>query len=146
MPISSFATEQWQSAVNQVQNSQRWVEPNQRSVPNHGSNIIGFSGPSLSAHAKFDRSRHPKNVWWQGEIFTSGALESLLSLIGQQMKKRVQAAKAPQVCQNCFFDGKFHKFDFFRDSWRQKNCLVFSQYYIWLFCRQLAHVIRLVSF
>ena len=31
----SFAIEQWQSAVNQVQSSQRWVEPNQCSVPKH---------------------------------------------------------------------------------------------------------------
>ena len=56
----SFATEQWQSAVNQVQSSQRGVENNQRSVPNQCSNIRSFSGPSLSAHAKFDRPRHPK--------------------------------------------------------------------------------------
>jgi len=36
------------------------------------------------------------HVCWQGGIFTSGALESLLSLTGQQMKKRVQAASVPQ--------------------------------------------------
>jgi len=66
---------------------------------------------------------------WQGGIFTSGALESLSSLTGQQMKKRVQADSAPQDCQICFFDAKFHKFDFLRDSWRQKNCLFFSQYF-----------------
>ena len=35
------------------------AEPNQCSVPNQCSNI-SFSGPSLSAHAKFDRPRHPK--------------------------------------------------------------------------------------
>jgi len=129
----SFATEQWQSSVNQVQTSEKWVEPNQRSVPNQCSNIRSFSGPSLSLHAKFDQPRHPKNMWWQRGIFTSGALESLSPLIGQQMKKRVQAASAPQGCQICFFDVKFHKFDFFRDSRRQKNCLVFSHYCIWLF-------------
>jgi len=61
----SFATEQWQSAVNQAQSSQRWVELNQRSVPNQWSNIRSFSGPSLPPHAKFDRPRHPKNMWWQ---------------------------------------------------------------------------------
>ena len=56
----SFTTEQWQSAVNQVQSSQRGVETNQRSVPNQCSNIRSFSGPSLSAHAKFDQPRDPK--------------------------------------------------------------------------------------
>ena len=56
----SFATGQWQSAVNQVQSSQRWVEPNQLNVPNQCSNVSIFSGPSLSAHAKFDRPRHTK--------------------------------------------------------------------------------------
>jgi len=56
----SFATEHWPSAVNQVQRSQRGVETNQRSVPNQCSNIRSFSRPSLSAHAKFDRPRHPK--------------------------------------------------------------------------------------
>jgi len=53
------------------------------------------------------------HVCWQGGIFTSGALESLSSLTSQQMKKRVLAASAPQGCQICFFDAKFHKFDFF---------------------------------
>ena len=60
------------------------------------------------------------HVYWQGGIFTSGALESLSSLTGQQMEKRVQAALAPQGCQICFFDTRFHKFGIFRDSWRQK--------------------------
>ena len=49
----------WQSAVNQVQSSQRGVETKQRSVPNQCCNIRSFSGPSLSAHAKFNRPRHP---------------------------------------------------------------------------------------
>ena len=49
----------------------------------------------------------------------------------QQMKKRVQAASAPQGCQICFFDAKLHKSDFFRDSWRQQIvCFVLN---IWLF-------------
>jgi len=51
---------QWQLAVNQVQSWQRWVKPNQRSVPNQCSNVRSFSGPSLSAHAKSDPSRYPK--------------------------------------------------------------------------------------
>jgi len=37
-----------------------------------------------------------QNVCWQGGIFTSGELESLSSLTGQQMKKRLQAAFTPQ--------------------------------------------------
>ena len=39
-----------------------------------------------------------KHVCWQGGIFTSGAIEPLSLLTGQQMKKRVQAASAPQGC------------------------------------------------
>jgi len=56
----SFATQQWQPADVLVQSSQRWVKPNQRSVLNQCNNIRSFSGPSLSAHAKPDRPRHPK--------------------------------------------------------------------------------------
>jgi len=56
----SFATEQWQFAIYQIQRSQRWVELKQHSVPNQCSNIRSFSVPSLSAHAKFDKTRHPK--------------------------------------------------------------------------------------
>jgi len=79
---------------------QRWVEPNQRSVPNQCSNIR----PSLSAHAKFVRPRHPKpRVLARRDFYFRGALESLSSLTGQQMKKKVQAASAPKGCQNCFF-------------------------------------------
>jgi len=53
------------------------------------------------------------HMYWQGGIFASGALESLSALTGQQMKKRVQAASAPQGCMTGFFDAKFYKFDFF---------------------------------
>ena len=53
-----------------------------------------------------------------------------------------------QGCQVSYFDAKFHKFDFFRGSWRQKNCLLFWLFLfnVWLFWRQLAHrpTIRLV--
>jgi len=83
------------------------------------------------------------HVCWQGGIFTAGALESLSSLTGQQMKKRVQAASVSQGCQICFFDAKFHKFDFFGDTWRQKVVCFFVN--ICFFWRQLAHAIRLVS-
>jgi len=40
--------------------ARRWIEPDQRTVPNQCSNIRSFPGPSLSAHAKFERPRHPK--------------------------------------------------------------------------------------
>jgi len=66
------------------------------------------------------------HMCWQGGIFTSGVLESLSSLTDQQMKKKVQAASAPQGCQICSSDAKFHKFDFFRDSWRQQIVRFFS--------------------
>jgi len=83
------------------------------------------------------------HVCWQGGIFSSRPLESLSSLTGQQIKKRVQAASAPQGCQICFFDAKFHKYDIFRDSWGQKIVRFFSIF--GFFWRQLAHVNRLMS-
>ena len=67
-----FATEQWQSAVNQVRSSQRWVEPNQGSVPKQCSNIRTFSGPSLSAHARLDR---PRQDWTDHAIQTTPRLD-----------------------------------------------------------------------
>jgi len=66
------------------------------------------------------------HMYWQDGIFTSGALESLSSLTGQQMKRRVQAALAPQGCQICFLTPDFTNLAFFRDSWRQKLFVFFS--------------------
>ena len=125
----SFGTEQWPSAANQVQSSQRWVEPNQRSVPNQCSNIMSFSGPNLSAHAKFDRPRHSKpRVLARRDFY----FRSVRTLTGQQMKKSVQAASAPQVCQICFLTPNFTSLTLFRDSWRQKDCSFFSEYLAFL--------------
>jgi len=83
-------------------------------------------------------------MYWQGWIFTLGALESLSSLTGQQMKKRVQAASPPQGCQICFFDAKFQKFDFFYRRLASKKFFVFFSIFGFLW-RQFAHAIRLVS-
>ena len=82
------------------------------------------------------------HVCWQGGIFTSGTLELLSSLTGQQMKKRVQAASAPQGCQICVFDTKFHKSHFLEALGVKKFVCFFVN--IWLVWRQLAHAIRLV--
>ena len=41
------------------------------------------------------------HMCWQSGILSSGAIQSLSSLTGQQMKKRVQAASAPLGCQIC---------------------------------------------
>jgi len=60
------------------------------------------------------------HVCWQGGIFTSVALESLSLLTGQQMKKRVQAASAPQGFQVCFLTPNFN-FDFFLETVGVKN-------------------------
>ena len=109
------------SAVNQVQISRRWVEPNQCSVPKQCSNIGSFSGPSLSAHANFDRPRRPKPRVLARPDFYLGALESLSSLTGQQMKKKSAGRLgSPGLADFLFWYQISH--DFFRDSWRQKNC------------------------
>jgi len=139
----SFATEQWQSAVNQVQSPQRGVRTNHRSVPNQCSNVRSFSGSSLSAHAKFDRPRHPKPrvLAMRGFYFRSArtVIVTHRSANEKESASRLGSLGLPDL----IFDAKFHKFDFSRDSWRQNNCLFFLN--IWLFWRQLAHAIRLVS-
>ena len=84
------------------------------------------------------------HVYWQGRIFTSGALESLSSLTGQQIKKRVQAASAPQGCQIWFFDARFHKFDIFLETVGVKKIVRFFTI-LGFFWRQLAHANRQVS-
>ena len=110
----SFATEQWQSAVNQVQSSQRWVEPNQRSIPNQCSNIRSFSGPSLSVHANFDQPRHPKCVGKAGFFFKCARI-----VIISQIWLLLETVGVKKI--------------------------VYFFLSIWLFWRQLAHAIRLVS-
>jgi len=81
----------------------------------------------------------------QGGIFPSGALQSLSSLTGQQMKKRVQAASAPQGCQIVFLTPNFTNLTFFiKRQLASKTCLAFS-HQCKAFCRQLAQAIRLVS-
>ena len=62
------------------------------------------------------------HVCWQGGIFTSGALESLSSLTGQQMKKTVQAVSSTN------FFVFFSIFVFFGGSWHMLSdrCLRFS--------------------
>jgi len=52
------------------------------------------------------------HVCCQGGICTSGTLESLSPLTGQQMIKRVQAASAPQGCQIGFFDANLTNLTF----------------------------------
>jgi len=124
----SFAIEQWQSALNQVQSRRGRLNPT-KAVSRFNVAILGvFLYPVFQRMQNSTDHAIQNHECWQGEVFTPGALESLSSLTGHQMKKRVQAASAPQGCQICFFDARFHKFDFFRNSWRQKNCLFFPQY------------------
>ena len=109
----SFATEQWQTAVNQVQSSQRWVESNQGCVPNQYSNNRSFSRPRLSAHAKFDRPHHPKSRVLARRDFYFRRARIVIVTHRSANEKKVQAASAHQGCQISFFDAKFHKFDFY---------------------------------
>ena len=110
----SFARGQWQSAVNQVQSSQRGVETNQRSVPNQCSNIKSFSGPSLSVHAKFDRPRHPKQrVLARRDFYFRGARIVFVTHRSANEKESAGRLGSPGLT-NLLFDAKFHKF------WGQK--------------------------
>ena len=123
----SFATEQWQSAVICVESSQRWVEPNQRSVPNQCSNIRSFSGPNLSAHAKFDRPRHPKpSVLARRDFYFRSARIIIVTHRLANEKESADPPSAPQGCQICVLTPNFTNLAFFRDSWRQKIVSFFS--------------------
>jgi len=69
------------------------------------------------------------HVCCQGGICTSGALESLSPLTGQQMIKRVQAASAPQGCQICFFDANVTNVTFLEAASVKKLFGFFSSIY-----------------
>ena len=110
----SFTTEQQLSAVDQVQSSQRWVEPNQSRVPNQCSNIRSLSGTSLSAHAKFDRTSHPTpRVLERWDFYFRSARIDMVTHRSAN-KRECRLPRLPKGCQMCFFDGKFHKFNFFQ--------------------------------
>jgi len=128
----SFATEHWQSAVNQVQSSQRWVEPNQGSAPNQCSNIRSFSGPSLSAHAKFDRPRHPEpHVLARRDFYFRSARTVIVTHSSANEKESAAPASAPQGCQIWFLTPNFTNLTFFRHSCLKKIVCFFLN--IWLF-------------
>jgi len=136
----SFATEQWQSAVSQVQSSQRWVELNQRSVPHQHNNVRSFSRPSLPAHAKFNRPRHPKpRVLARRDFYFSSARIVIVTHRSANEEESAGRLSSPGF-PGLLFDAKFQFWLFFRDGWRQK---FFSQYLS--FWRQLGHAIKLVS-
>jgi len=71
------------------------------------------------------------HVRCQGGICTSGVLESLSSLTGQQMIKRVQAASALLGCQIGFFDTNLTNLTFLETVGVKKLFVFFSQ--LWLF-------------
>ena len=142
----SFATEQWQSAANQVQSLQRWVEPNQRSVPNQCSNIRSFSGTSLPAQAKFDRPRHPKpRVLARRDFYFKSARAVIVTHSSQisKWKRECRSPWLPGLPDFLFWRQISQIWHFFRDNWYQKIVRFFS--ILDFFWRQLAHAIRLVS-
>ena len=107
----SFSTEKWQSAVYQVQSLQRWVEPNQCSVPNQCSNIRSFSGTSLSAHAKYDRPRHPKlRVLERRDFYFNSARIVIATHRSANEKRECRQPRLPRVVRFAFCDARFHKF------------------------------------
>ena len=57
-------------------------------------------------------------------------------------RKKLKLSSGRQGCQIGFFDAKFHKFGFRRDTWRQWGYL----FNVWLYSRQLAHTTRLFFF
>jgi len=109
----SFETEQWHSTVNQVQSSQRWVEPNQRSVPNQCNNVRSFSGPGLSAHAKFDRPRHPKPRVLARRGFYFRSARIVIVTHRSANEKESAGCLGSLGLPDLIFDAKFHKCDLF---------------------------------
>ena len=123
----SFATEQWQSAVNQVQSSQSGVETNQRSAPNQYSNIRSFSGPSLSAHAKFDRPRHPKPRVLARRDFYFMSARTVIVTHRSANEKECRPPRLPRVARFAFLTPNFTNLTFL-ETVGVKKLFVFSQH------------------
>jgi len=140
----SFATEQWQSAVNQVQSSKRWVEPNQGSVPNQCSNIRSFSGPSLPAHAKFYRSRHPKpRVLARRDFYSRSARIVIATHRSSKWKRECRPPQLPRAARFASLTPNFTNLTFLETVGVKKLFVLFSIF--GFFWSQLTHPIRLVS-
>jgi len=118
--------------LSSLQSSQRWVELNQRSVPNQCSNIRVFLDPVYQRKQNSTDHTIQNHVCWQGGIFTSGALESLSSLTGQQMKKSAGRLGSPGL-PGFLFSSQISQIWLFQRQLALKKCLFFSQYSIWLF-------------
>ena len=52
------------------------------------------------------------------------------AFVAQLVESQSGIVEWQQGCQIGFFDAKFHKFDFFRGRWRQKNCLAFRLFFL----------------
>ena len=125
----SFATEQWQSVVNQVQSSQRWVEPNQDSVPNQCGNIRNISVPSLSAQAKFDRPRHPNpRVLARRDFYFRSARIVIVTHRSANEKESAGRLGSPGL-PDLLFWRQISQIRLFKRQLASKNCLFFSQYF-----------------
>jgi len=127
-----------------LQSSQRWVEPNQRSVPNQCSNIRVFLDPIHQGMQNSTDHTIQNHVCRQGGIFTSGALESLSSLTGQQMKKSAGRLSSPGL-PDLLFWRQISQTWLFLQTVGVKNLFVFFSIQYMAFWRQLAHAVRLVS-
>ena len=115
-----------------MQNSQRWVEPNQRSVPKQCNNVRSFSGPSLTGHAKFDRPRHPKpRVLARRDFYFNNASIVIVTRRSANEKQSCRPPRLPRVARFAFLTPNFMHLTFFGDSWRQKIIRFFLN--IWLF-------------
>jgi len=62
------------------------------------------------------------HVCWKGGIFTSGALELIWSLTGQQIKESAGCLGYLRAARCAFLMANSTNLTFFRDSWCKKNC------------------------
>jgi len=72
------------------------------------------------------------HVCWQGGIFTSGVLRVVIVTHRLTNEKEIAGRLGSPGCQLCFFDVKFHKFDYFQRQLASKKLFVFSQYLAFL--------------
>ena len=139
----SFATEQWQSALSQVQSAQRWVELN-NAVSRINVAILGvFLDPVYQRMQNSTNHAFQNHVCWQGGIFTSSGLESLSSPTGQQKKESAGRPGSPGLPHLPLWR-QISQIWLLLETVGVKKIVSFFPN-IWLFWGQLARAIRLVS-
>jgi len=112
--------------------ARRWIEPDQRTVPNQCSNIRSFPGPSLSAHAKFERPRHPKQrVLARRDFYFRTARIVIVTHRSANQKENAGSLGSPGL-PDLLFWRQMSQIWLFLETVGVKKLFVFSQYLAFL--------------